>query len=144
MSNLKKIKFIKKKIISHPKGNIIKFIKKNDSNYSQFGEIYFTWIKINNFKGWKFHKKMHMNLTVPVGSVNFFFYDEVSNKKLVFNLSEKKLGTLYVPPKIWFGFKNISKKKDSLVANFSNIIHDKNESVNKDFKSLQNSLIKAV
>ena len=144
MSNLKKIKFIKKKIIFHPKGNIMKFIKKDHSNYSQFGEVYFTWIKINNFKGWKFHKKMHMNLTVPFGNVNFFFYDEKSNKKLVFNLSEKKLGTLYVPPKIWFGFKNISKKKDGLVVNFSNIIHDKNESVNKDFKSLQNSLIKAV
>ena len=144
MSDLKKIKFIKKKIISHPKGNIMKFIKKNDSKYSQFGEVYFTWIKINSFKGWKFHKKMHMNLTVPFGSVDFFFYDVKSNKKLVFNLSEKKLGTLYVPPKIWFGFKNKSKKKDSLVVNFSNIIHDKTESINKNFKSLQNSLIKGV
>ena len=144
MSNLKKIKFIKKKIISNPKGNIMKFIKKDDFNYSKFGEMYFTWIKINAFKGWKFHKKMHMNLTVPFGNVNFFFYDETSNEELVFNLSEKKFGTLYVPPKIWFGFKNMNKKKDSLVVNFSNIIHDKNESVNKDFKSLQNSLIKAV
>ena len=60
----------------------------------------------------------------------------MSEEKLVFNLSEKKFGTLYVPPKIWFGFKNMNKKKDSLVVNFSNIIHDKNESLNKDFKSL--------
>ena len=133
MSDIKKIKFIKKKIISDQKGNIMKFIKRNDKTFSKFGEVYFTWIKRNNLKGWKFHKKMHMNLTVPVGSVKFIFFDKKNKKKIVFNLSEKKFGTLYVPPKIWFAFTNISKKKDSLVVNFSNIIHDKNESVNKEF-----------
>ena len=61
MSNTKKIKFIKKKIISHPNGNIMKYINKNDKNYLKFGEVYFSWIKKNNFKGWKLHKKMHMN-----------------------------------------------------------------------------------
>ena len=50
MSNTKKIKFIKKKIISHPNGNIMKYINKNDKNYLKFGEVYFSWIKKNNFK----------------------------------------------------------------------------------------------
>ena len=136
MSNIKKIKFIKKKIISHPNGNIMKYINKNDKNYLKFGEVYFSWIKKNNFKGWKLHKKMHMNLTVPVGSVKFTFFDKKSKEKITYILSEKKFGILYVPPKIWFAFENMSKKKDSLVVNFSNIIHDKNESINKDFKKI--------
>lgn len=136
MSNTKKIKFIKKKIISHPNGNIMKYINKNDKNYLKFGEVYFSWIKKNNFKGWKLHKKMHMNLTVPVGSVKFTFFDKKSKEKITYILSEKKFGILYVPPKIWFAFENMSKKKDSLVVNFSNIIHDKNESINKDFKKI--------
>tara|TARA_B110000305_G_scaffold240692_1_gene312106 strand:+ start:1602 stop:2012 length:411 start_codon:yes stop_codon:yes gene_type:complete len=136
MSNIKKIKFIKKKIISHPKGNIMKYIKKDDKNYLKFGEVYFSWIKKNNFKGWKFHKKMHMNLTVPVGNIKFTFFDKISKEKSTYNLSEKKFGILYVPPKIWFAFTNMSKTKDSLVVNFSNIIHDKNESINKDFKRI--------
>ena len=136
MSNIKKIKFIKKKIISHPKGNIMKYIKKDDKNYLKFGEVYFFWIKKNNFKGWKFHKKMHMNLTVPVGNIKFTFFDKISKEKSTYNLSEKKFGILYVPPKIWFAFTNMSKTKDSLVVNFSNIIHDKNESINKDFKRI--------
>ena len=136
MRNIKKIKFIKKKIISHPKGNIMKYIKKDDKNYLKFGEVYFSWIKKNNFKGWKFHKKMHMNLTVPVGNIKFTFFDKISKEKSTYNLSEKKFGILYVPPKIWFAFTNMSKTKDSLVVNFSNIIHDKNESINKDFKRL--------
>ena len=79
---------------------------------------------------------MHMNLTVPVGSVKFTFFDKKSKEKITYILSEKKFGILYVPPKIWFAFENMSKKKDSLVVNFSNIIHDKNESINKDFKKI--------
>lgn len=133
MSDIKKIKFKKKKIIINRKGNIMKFFKRDDKTFSNFGEVYFTWIKKNSFKGWKFHKKMHMNLSVIVGSVKFIFFDDKKKKKISFNLSEKKFGTLYVPPKIWFGFTNNSKKKDSLVVNFSNIIHDKNESINKDY-----------
>lgn len=136
MINLKKIKFYKKKIIFNPKGNIIKFIKKSDKNYMKFGEAYFTWIKRNYLKGWKFHKKMHMNLTVPVGNVKCIFYDKTANKKIVFKLSEKKPGTLYVPPKIWFAFQNIDKKKSSLLVNFSNIIHNKNETINKNFEEI--------
>ena len=49
---------------------------------------------------------------------------------------KKKFGTLYVPPKIWFAFENIDKKKDGLVVNFANIVHDKNESINKDFDKI--------
>lgn len=136
MTDLNKIQFFKKKIISHPKGNIMKFINQSDKNYKKFGEVYFTWVKKNYLKGWKFHRKMHMNLTTPVGKIKCFFYDKKSNKKVVFILSEKKFGTLYVPPKIWFAFQNIDKKKDSLLVNFSNITHDKNESVNKNFKEI--------
>jgi dTDP-4-dehydrorhamnose 3,5-epimerase len=140
MANINKIQFFKKKIITHPKGNIMHYIKKNDKNYLKFGEVYFTWIKKNALKAWKFHKKMHMNLTVPVGSVKFTFFDDKFKKKFIFNLSEKNFGTLYVPPKIWFSFKNTNQEKDSLVVNFSNIIHDKSESINKDFKEMQKQL----
>jgi dTDP-4-dehydrorhamnose 3,5-epimerase len=131
MSNLKKIKFFEKKIIKNSKGNVMHFIKCSDKNYSKFGEVYFTWIKKKEFKGWKYHKKMHMNLTVPIGNVKFIFYDSSYKKKIIYFLSEKKFGTLYVPPRIWFGFENMSKSRDSLVINFSSIVHDKKESLNK-------------
>ena len=136
MNKIKKIKFFKKDIISNSKGNIMKYINKNDSHYIKFGEIYFTWVKKSNFKGWKFHKEMHMNLTVPWGNVKFSFYDKDSGTKKIFYFIEKKFGTLYVPPKIWFAFENIDKKKDEFVVNFANIVHDKNESINKDFDKI--------
>lgn len=132
MTNIENIRFFKKKIIKNPKGNILHYINKNDKNYIKFGEVYFSWIKKNQSKGWKFHKKMHMNLIVPVGNVRFIFFDEKLKKKYFFNMNKKNFGTLYVPPKIWFSFKNMDKRKDSLVINFSSIVHDKKESINKD------------
>lgn len=131
MKNIDKIKFYKKKVINHSKGNVMHYIKKNDKNYIKFGEVYFSWIKKNKVKGWKFHKKMHMNLTVPVGEVQFTFFDANFKKKQILILGEKKFGTLYVPPNIWFSFKNVHKHKDSLLVNFSSILHSKSESINK-------------
>ena len=135
MTRIKKIKFYKKKIISNSKGDIMHYITKNDKNFTKFGETYFTWIKKNNIKGWKLHKKMSMNLTVPVGNVEFIFFDEKFQKQYKFTIGEKNFGTLYVPSKVWFAFKNIDKKRNSLVVNFSNIIHDKNESINKHYET---------
>ena len=40
-------------------------------------------LKKITLKGWKFRKKMHMNLTVPVGKIRCVFYDKNSNKKIV-------------------------------------------------------------
>ena len=35
----------------------MKFIKRNDKNFSEFGEVYFTWIKKKKQKGGSFIKK---------------------------------------------------------------------------------------
>ena len=44
--------------IHHPKGEILKAIKKSDSSFSEFGEVYFSLIKKREIKGWKKHKQM--------------------------------------------------------------------------------------
>ena len=133
MKNIDNIKFYKKKIIIHNKGNIMHYINRTNKNFIKFGEVYFSWIKKNKVKGWKFHKKMHMNLTVPVGEIQFTFFDSNLEKNKIINLGEKKFGTLYVPPRIWFSFKNLNKNKDSLLVNFSSILHSKTESLNKKY-----------
>jgi hypothetical protein len=57
---MQNIKINKLKIKFHKKGNIIKMMSSNNKN--KFGELYISIIKKNKIKGWKFHKKMHMNL----------------------------------------------------------------------------------
>ena len=51
------IKKIKIRIIKNVKGNIIKFFNFNQKFLKKYGEIYFSEVKKNKFKGWKYHEK---------------------------------------------------------------------------------------
>lgn len=124
----KNIKIIKQKRIVHPLGNIIKIINKNNEGYAGFSETYFSEIKKNSIKAWKYHKKMTLNLFVIQGKVKFIFFD---NKKSFFKLilSEQNYKQVFVRPKVWFGFKGLGKKNK--ILNFSNIAHSTNEIMRK-------------
>ena len=69
---------------------------------------------------------MTLNLTVPQGKVKFVFYSAKDSRFKVIKLGEGHYARLTVPPKIWFGFKGISKH-ESIILNLSNATHDPNE-----------------
>ena len=48
---------------------------------------------------------------------------------------EKNYARVFVPPKIWFGFKNVSSS-DSLVVNVASIEHNDNEVRTKKIKDI--------
>ena len=84
---------------------------------------------------------MTMNLFVPNGKVIFCFIDLRRNsstfeKKIFIELSHKKYKRITVPPKIWFGFKGLGKRKN-IIANVSNIMHDKDEVIQKKLKEFK-------
>tara|TARA_B100001123_G_C15257953_1_gene1005434 strand:+ start:682 stop:1107 length:426 start_codon:yes stop_codon:yes gene_type:complete len=123
---LNDIKIVKLKKIKNINGDIMRFLKKNDSNYKKFGEVYFSWVKPQKVKAWKFHTKMSLNLTVPYGKVKFVFFFEKLNKFLTISVGENNYKMIAVPPRVWFGFKGISKHK-SLIVNLANLAHNKKE-----------------
>ena len=122
MSNFK-IKIKKLKKFKLEDGDVYHALKASESEYSGFKEAYFSTIKNNKIKAWKRHYKMTMNLIVPIGKVQFVFYDE--NKNLLKNLmiGEENYSRITVPPMIWFGFKGVSLNT-SYILNISNEIHD--------------------
>ena len=65
------LKNIKRKVIGNNKGDILKFLSRQDSFFKKFGEIYFTEIFKNKVKGWNYHKKNNCLLSVPYGKVQF-------------------------------------------------------------------------
>ena len=69
---------------------------------------------------------MKLNLVVPFGTVKFVFYSENKNIFKVIKIGEKNYSRITVPPKIWFGFKGLSKP-ESIVLNLANIQHDDKE-----------------
>ena len=135
MNKLKKIKKIKLLTFKNSKGNVLRAFRKKEDKLGNFGEVYFSWINKTSIKGWKLHKKMHMNLVVPVGLVKFVFYENNKFKEII--IGEKKYFRIYAPNKIYFAFQNLSKEK-SLVVNYSNIIHENNnEILNKNLKEIK-------
>ncbi len=126
-------------IIPNNKGDIYHGLKVTDDSFSGFGEAYFSRIKSGQTKGWKKHKKMTLNLIVPIGEVDFFIYDNRFKKQedafFKVTLSEIKYYRLTVPPMLWLAFSGKSKL-ESLILNIANIEHDPLECINKDFSSI--------
>ena len=138
---LEGFKIIKLKQYFLEEGNLFHGLKNSDDGYDKFGEIYFSFINKNSIKAWKFHKKMTLNLIVPVGSIRFNFLDfreesSTFKEKFTLTLSDKDYSRLTVPPKIWFGFKGLGDKTNLLV-NIANMPHDDNEVETKDINKFE-------
>ena len=119
------------KIIHVDQGNVMHALKKSDSGYVKFGEIYISTIHGGAVKAWKKHLQMTMNLVVPSGRVKFVLYDDrpyssSTGKYSEFTLSPENYQRLTVPAKIWFGFKGLYPGS-SLILNIADIEHSPNE-----------------
>ena len=123
---LNKIRVTSLRIKKSSKGDVMHILKKKELKNWKFEEAYFSKIKFGKVKAWKFHLKMTLNLTVPYGKVKFVFYSQKNRRFKVIKIGEKKYSRLTVPPKVWFGFKGISKR-ESIILNLSNIQHHPKE-----------------
>jgi dTDP-4-dehydrorhamnose 3,5-epimerase len=115
-------------IIETKGGDVLHAMKKSDQGYSGFGEAYFSTIEPKAIKGWKRHKKMILNLVVPVGIVRFILFDDRDKQDNIHQFQEITLSKtdgyvrLTIPPMIWVGFQGLGLQT-SLVLNIANIEH---------------------
>ena len=114
------------KKISVSGGDVLHAIKVSDPSFVGFGEAYFSWVKPRAIKAWKLHRRMTLNLVVPVGAVKFVFHEPHSGNYREELLGEIRYQRLTVPPRIWFGFQGYSSTS-SLLLNISDIPHDPGE-----------------
>ncbi|MDB0021066.1 dTDP-4-dehydrorhamnose 3,5-epimerase [Candidatus Pseudothioglobus singularis] len=120
-------------------GDVLHAMKKNDFGYSGFGEAYFSNIEFNAIKAWKRHKRMVLNLVVPVGKVRFVFLDDrepEDNHYQEIIISKDNYCRLTVPPMIWMGFQGLSNS-GSILLNLSNIEHDPSEVENRNIEEME-------
>ena len=129
-------------IINTKGGDVLHAMKSMDQGYLGFREAYFSKVDSKAIKGWKLHKKMTLNLIVPIGSVRFILYNNQdkrnnSNQFQEVILEEKSnYSRLTIPPMIWVGFEGVSKKT-SLVLNLANIEHSKEEIERKELDEIK-------
>ena len=123
------------KQINHPKGNVYHAMKSSDYGYDGFGEAYFSTINKEDIKGWKKHTKMTLNIIVPVGEIEFIFYDEDEGAFESIKLSHKNFQRLTLKPNIWMAFRGIDSY--NMLLNLASIEHDPEESINKNIEDIK-------
>jgi dTDP-4-dehydrorhamnose 3,5-epimerase len=132
-------------IIEADSGSVYHGVKNTDTGFTEFGEVYFSTVKINKTKAWKLHKEMTLNLFVPIGSVQFYFVDgreksKTYNEKFGIILSQNPYLRLTVPPGLWFGFRGISEGMN-FICNVADIPHDPDEVLRKELNEIEWSLV---
>ena len=106
------------KIIKNPKGNLFKLFSKEHSFFKKFGEVYYTEVYPNRFKGWKFHEKRTQIISVISGKINFYLKKKEKDKPKIIKMeSPHKLILLKIEPKTFYSFTCKSKEK-GIIINF--------------------------
>ena len=128
-------------IIEADSGSVYHGLKNTDNGFQDFGEVYFSSVNKNAIKAWKLHKRMTLNLFVPVGAVLFCFIDvrensNTFNEKFKIIFSQNPYCRLTVPPGIWFGFKGVSDGLN-LICNVADIPHDPKEVLRKEINEIE-------
>ena len=128
-------------IISTENGKVMHGMKKFDNGFTNFGELYFSTVEQGAIKAWKLHKKMTLNLIVPVGKVLFCFVDArekstTYKKPFKIILSQNSYFRLTVPPNIWFGFKGLHNRIN-MITNIADIPHDPDEMMRKKIDDIE-------
>ena len=131
---LDRVKLSQIKRIASEGGDVLHAIKKSDSGFEGFGEAYFSFVESGAVKGWKLHREMTLNLTVPLGMVRFVLFD--NGDYLERCLGDSDLWRLTVPPRIWFAFQGLSTQT-SIVLNVANIEHDPSEGEKKGLNEIE-------
>ena len=110
-------------------GNVMHAMKESSVEYAGFGEAYFSQIDKGTIKAWKRHKKMTLNLVVPVGEIRFVLFDDREVSSTQFQeiiISKDNYCRLTVPPMIWMGFQCLADCR-AMLLNIANMEHDPNE-----------------
>ena len=136
-NNINGVKIIKKNVIADDRGKILHMLKANDENFQKFGEIYFSYVFPNKIKAWHIHKRMTLNYVAAYGKIKLVLYDDRKNSNTFGKVQEIYLSNenhllVSIPPLIWNGFTSADDNL-AVLANSSDIPHDKNEILRLDY-----------
>ena len=124
--------------IADDRGKVMHILRKDAAHFSHFGEVYCSCINPGIVKGWKKHKIMTQNLTVPIGRVKFVLFDDrldsptyKQSEEIIIGDDVSSYMLLQIPPQLWYSFRSLSDTT-SFIINCSTHIHDPSESITVD------------
>ncbi len=119
------------RILPSEKGAVMHAMHSTDEGFSAFGEAYFSTVKKGVTKGWKRHRRMTLNLVVPVGRIRFLLHDDRTESHTCGQTDEVELSPenyqrLTVPPGVWLAFEGMADGTN-LLLNIADLPHDPTE-----------------
>lgn len=124
------------RIIPDERGRVMHMLRRDDPWFTEFGEIYFSWVYPGVIKGWHLHTRMTLNYAVPVGMVKLVCYDDRAGSLTRGTIVEIFTGELTyalitIPPGVWNGVKGVGTVP-AMIANCATEPHDPAEIVRLD------------
>jgi dTDP-4-dehydrorhamnose 3,5-epimerase len=122
------------RVIKGESGDVMHALKQQEESFQGFGEAYFSTVRPGAVKGWKKHRRMLLNVVVPVGAIKFVLYDPRLGSNSYQTIQEVVLSIenyqrLTVPPGIWMAFQGVGPK-ENILLNMASIPHDPLEADN--------------
>lgn len=130
------VKVSPRRVIPDERGDVLHMLKSTDTEFGQFGEMYFSKIGVEKKKTWRRHREATSQLTVPVGSVRFVMFDDRSSSqtrgtRLEVTIGESHHHLITIPPMVWYAFENAGNET-ALIGNCSSLPRDPSESDRRD------------
>ncbi|HEC15240.1 MAG TPA: dTDP-4-dehydrorhamnose 3,5-epimerase [Sedimenticola sp.] len=115
-------------IVPVPEGDVLHAIRADSPGFRDFGEAYFSTVGHGRVKAWKRHRRMTLNIVVPVGEILFAIHDDregsVSRGQTQsVILSRDNYRRLTVAPGLWMGFQGLEEGLN-LLLNVADLMHD--------------------
>jgi len=123
--------------IEDERGAVFHVLKNTDPHFNKFGEVYISKVNLNVIKGWKYHKEMTQNFSVPYGVLKLVLVDLRPNSPTFEHINEfimepeGNYKMVSLPSKLWYGFKCLSDSY-CLLLNIASMKHDPSESMEED------------
>ena len=128
--------------IPGPAGGVLHALKASSDGFAGFGEAYFSEIHPGAIKDWRRHRRVTLNLVVPVGSVRFVVHDDRAGSATCGRFEEYRVGLsignyarLTVPPGLWLAFQGLGPGT-SLILDVIDEEHDRGESDTRPIAAL--------
>lgn len=97
-------------------GRVVELLRREELPVTEFGQIYISTVKPGKVKANHFHKEKHEWICVIRGEGLVVLKDiEEDDNRREYVLSGGKPATIYVPPYIAHGIKNLGKEEMTLV-----------------------------
>jgi dTDP-4-dehydrorhamnose 3,5-epimerase len=121
------------------RGKVMHMLRRDAPFFRQFGEVYFSVVRVGVIKGWKKHLRMTQHLAVPVGAVRVVIYDDRNGSATAGQVDQYELGEasyrlLRIPPGVWYAFGNTGAGP-ALIANCADLPHDPREMQTRPLES---------